>query len=146
MLRIPLITLTLLLFSGCSLFGGSDSSDLDRARANWVRAGISDYNYKLTIGCFCAETGTFDVEVRNGVVVNTTVSSGANSPGGGEGAGKTMDDLFGVLAQAYAQNADEVLVEYIALLGYPTSISIDYVREVSDDEIFYGVDSFERLD
>ena len=109
-----------------------------------MRAGISDYNYKLTVGCFCGEAGTFDVEVRNGVVVNAAPSSGQSS--GGEGAGKTMDDLFGVLTQAYAQNADEVVVEYIALLGYPTSISIDYTRGVSDDEIFYGVDSFERLD
>ena len=100
MLRIPLVTLALLLFSGCSLFGGSDGSELDKARANWARAGISDYNYKLTVSCFCAETGTFDVEVRNGVVVNTTSSSGAISPGGSESAGKTMDDLFGVLAQA----------------------------------------------
>ncbi len=145
MLRIPSITLALILFSGCSLFGGSDSSELDKARANWARAGISDYNYKLTLSCFCGETGTFDVEVRNGVVVTTTPLAGVQFSGGDERVGKTMDDLFGVLAQAYAQNADEVLVEYIALLGYPTSISIDYEREVSDDEIFYGVDSFERL-
>lgn len=146
MLRIPFITLTLLLFSGCSLFGGSDSSELDNARANWARAGISDYNYKLTVICFCGETGRFDVEVRNSVVVNTTRIPGVQSSGGGGSIGKTMDDLFDVLAQAYAQNADQVLVEYAALLGYPTSISIDYVQEVSDDEISYGVDGFERLD
>ena len=86
------------------------------------------------------------MEVRNGVVVNTTPSSGVESSGGGESVGKTMDELFGVLAQAYAQNADEVLVEYTALLGYPTFISIDYNLNVTDDEIFYGVDNFERLD
>ena len=145
MLRIFLITLALILFSGCSLFSSSDGSELDEAQARWARAGITDYNYKLTVSCFCGETGTFDVEVRNGVVVNTTSSSGVHFSGG-ESVGKTMDDLFGVLAQAYAQNADQVLVEYTALLGYPTSISIDYLREVTDDEIFYGVDSFERLD
>ena len=146
MLRVPLITLAFILFSGCSLFGGSDGSELDKARPNWARAGISDYNYKLTVSCFCGEAGTFDVEVRNGVVVNTTPSSGVESSGGGESVGKTMDELFGVLAQAYAQNADEVLVEYTALLGYPTFISIDYNLNVTDDEIFYGVDNFERLD
>ena len=145
MLRIPLITLVLILFSGCSLFNSSDNSELDNARANWTRAGISDYDYKLTVSCFCGNTGTFDVEVRNGVVVNTTPSSGVELSGG-ESVGKTMDDLFGVLAQAYALNADQVLVDYTAVLGYPTSISIDYVQGVSDDEIFYGVDNFERFD
>ena len=143
MIRIPFITLAFILFSGCSLFSSSDNSELDDARARWTRAGISDYNYKLTVSCFCSETGTFDVEVRDGVVVNINPSAGVNSSGG-ESVGQTIDELFAVLAQAYAQNADQVLVEYIALLGYPTSISIDYNQDVTDDEIFYGVDSFER--
>ena len=136
MVRVSAITLALILFSGCSLFNSSDNSELDDARARWTRAGISDYNYELTISCFCGETGTFDVEVRNGAVVSVTPSASI---------GKTMDELFGVLADAYGRNADVTTVSYDALLGYPTSISIDYIRNVSDDELFYGVDSFERL-
>lgn len=135
--RIFLPALSLALLSGCSIFNSSDNSDLDDARERWTSAAISDYIYSLTVSCFCSETGTFEVEVRNGVVVGVTPSASV---------GKTVDELFGVVAQAYAQNADTVTVSYDAELGYPTSITIDYVSDgVSDDEIFYGAENLEPL-
>jgi Family of unknown function (DUF6174) len=64
----------------------------------------------------------------------------------------TMDDLFDVLDEAYANHADVVQVSYDRDLGYPMEISIDpnYGCQnpedncgVSDDEIEYTVKSFQ---
>ncbi len=134
----------LLLFSGCSPFSSSDNSELDDARARWVNTAITDYIYTLTVGCFCAEAGSYDLEVRGGLVVSVTPSKGGFS-GGDDYVGRTIDELFGVLAQAYAQGADDIIVTYDAALGFPVTISIDYILDSSDDEIFYGVRAFERL-
>lgn len=145
MLRVPLITLAFILFSGCSSFGGTDSSELDNARASWARAGISDYDYELTVGCFCFGSGTYLVEVRNSAVANVTPVA-VEIPANSELAEKTVEDLFAVLAGAYAQNAAVVDVNYDGGLGYPLSISIDYNAQTADDEISFAVDGFERLD
>jgi hypothetical protein len=42
-------------------------------------------------------------------------------------------------------DADEVLVTYDATYGFPTSISIDQIKEAVDDEISYQVENFEVL-
>ncbi len=137
MLRIILAGIALVILSGCSVFSSSDNRELDDAREKWTRAGISDYSYSITVSCRCADTGTFDVVVRNDRVVSTTPSASTV---------KTVDELFGVLAQAYAQNAEMITASFDALLGYPTSISIDYALNAVDDEVFYTIENLERLD
>jgi len=54
----------------------------------------------------------------------------------------TVDGLFDVIASANARNAAVLDASYDASLGYPTSISIDYTRNVADDEITYSVSAF----
>ncbi len=144
MRQISLGLLLFLLFSGCSIFSSSDNKELDDARARWTRAGISDYNFVFTITCFCVETGTFDVEVQNNIVVHVT--SLPDSEMVGNEVGKTIGDLFGILAEAYARNADQVTVSYDPALGFPTSIALDYIAEAIDDEVSYGVENFVRAE
>lgn len=143
MARIPIVLAIVLLLSGCSVFGDSDTSDLDVARARWAQAEISDYDYELAVSCFCLGAGTYLVEVRNREVSNVTPIT-VEVPPSTELAEKTIEDLFTELAGAYAQNAAAIEVTYNSGLGYPTSIMIDYNHQTADDEINYIVDNFER--
>ena len=126
---------------GCSIFSSSDRSQLTDAQALWARAEIADYNYLLSVACECLG-GRYDVEVRNQTVVTATPLDG--QPDGSLGE-KTVDDLFSIIVDAIARNAVELDVTYDGGLGYPLSISIDYDRNVIDDEIFYTVEDFERV-
>jgi hypothetical protein len=68
----------------------------------------------------------------------------------------TVENLFDVLDEAYAKHAQTVRVTYDPDLGYPTRVSIDpnfgcqsplpdgKFCTVSDDEMQYTVQSFER--
>lgn len=50
---------------------------------------------------------------------------------------ETIDDLFDMIERA-EKDADEFLVEY-AIEGYPTLISIDWIKEAVDDEMYFQI-------
>jgi len=52
----------------------------------------------------------------------------------------SIDKLFEIIRSAIAKNAYRVDVKYHPTLGYPTQISIDYNKEIADEELFLNVD------
>jgi hypothetical protein len=141
------LILPLILLSGCSLFGDGVDDELEEARRRWVRAEVAHYRFTLTLGCFCLESGPYLIEVQSGEIVAFEPLGEHEIPGDSlDRARLTIDDLFGFISEAFADDADEITVEYDPALGYPTSISIDYVREAVDEEIGYTVSDFVRLD
>jgi hypothetical protein len=56
----------------------------------------------------------------------------------------TIDRLFTQLKSALDE-ADEVATTYDSTYGFPTSISIDQIKQAVDDELFITVDHFEVL-
>ncbi|MEW6241740.1 MAG: DUF6174 domain-containing protein [Chloroflexota bacterium] len=140
-----LIALVLVLFlSACS--GGALQSN----REKWDSQAASHYRFNLSIGCFCPyhEIMPLTVEVQDGQIVSMTDVNGqpvreefrANFE---EAA--TIEGLFAIVEQAASGGADEIKVEYDAAYGFPSSISIDYIKEAMDDEISYHVLNFEVL-
>jgi len=51
----------------------------------------------------------------------------------------TIDGLFDKIQNALDRNAEQLDVTYDPVMGYPTSIAIDYRKQTSDDEISYTV-------
>jgi Family of unknown function (DUF6174) len=118
---------------------------------------VSDYIWSVYVGCFC-DSGTSTVEVVDGKPVDLRVHGEQSSIERDTEHGiipLTMEDLFDVLDEAYAHDAQVVQVTYDPKLGYPTEVSIDpnygcqtplgdgKYCTVSDDEIQYSVKSFE---
>jgi hypothetical protein len=155
--------LVLLVASSCAqadhvgdVAGGGDSpADAAREhRAQWEAAGVSDYTWRIFVGCFCP-VSTSTVQVVAGEPVDLRVDGEPASIKLDQANGfipLTMEELFDVLDEAYAKHAETVQVTYDPDLGYPTDISIDPnyrcqnpddMCGVSDDEIQYTVKSFD---
>ncbi len=142
--RIFIVFVLVLLLSACS--GGSLQSN----REKWDSQAVSHYRFNLSIGCFCPyhEIMPLTIEVKDGQVVSMTDVNGqtvreefrANFE---EAA--TIERLFAIVEEAASGGADEVKVEYDAAYGFPSSISIDYIKEAMDDEISYHILNFEVL-
>jgi len=58
----------------------------------------------------------------------------------------TIDDLLDEIRDATDGTAFSVVADYDADLGYPISVSIDYIEHAIDDEMSFNVSSFQLLD
>ncbi len=163
--RTTLLALALLPLAGCPapaqvdpggelpsgpVFSGSGepsdpSPEFEAARARWSEAGLDAYRMTLQRICFCPMpdyTGPFDVVVRNGAIETVTLEGAAVDVERGE----TVEALFDLIAEAYAQGAESIAVEYDAEWGYPTSVGIDYSTQMADEEIAYRVSDLRPAD
>ncbi len=140
-----------LLLGGCGSRSGTLSqlpTPLEQNEALWHAQGIHSYRYTLQISSFIAPpaTGPAVIEVRDDKTVSITpanpaltfLSSAFNSY-------STIDKLFAVIADAQAQNAATITVNYEAALGYPTFTFIDYSATIADDELSFSVTNFTPL-
>ena len=63
----------------------------------------------------------------------------------------TINKLFAELEKDFASadgsesKADKVTVEYDDTYGFPTTITIDFVEEATDDELYLTISAFEAL-
>ncbi len=153
MLRLALLAAVLVPLAGCPapaetepieppvLPGGPAairSPELDAAMARWEAAELDGYSMTLRRICFCPTpdyTGPFTVAVRDGEVASVTLD-GTAVPAE---RGMSVEDLFDLLEDAYAREAEVVEVTFDEALGYPTAINIDYSSMMADEEIAYGV-------
>jgi hypothetical protein len=58
----------------------------------------------------------------------------------------TVEKLFAVIRHALSAGGHRIEVKYDAALGYPIWADLDPRREVIDDELFFRVTGFRRLD
>jgi hypothetical protein len=136
-----------LLMGACALVGGGDGTraDLEAHRRLWNQQAIDSYAYDLNIGCFCPVFGPVRVFVLADTVANVVPSDTLGRPAPTteqiQFYARTIDDLFGVIENALARNADDLQVTYDAALGYPTRISIDFEKNAVDDEVVYQADN-----
>jgi hypothetical protein len=126
--------------TGCSDLGLDVRSltELERAEARWDRFEPESYVYAVQRICFCLveETGPVRVRVEDGVAVEWTyVVTGDPLPEAARPRFPTVDGLFDILREAYAEDAYDVHVSYDPDLGYPTEFSIDYEEQVADEEL-----------
>jgi len=142
----------LLLFLAIALTAcsGLGQSDFSRNQQKWQDANISHYRFNVFVGCFCAFTQDMPlvVEVKDGEVVSMEYQTGnpiddSNREYFSKFA--TIDRLFSELEADLGGEADNVTVTYDSTHGYPTEISIDFITEAADDELYLTVSAFEAL-
>jgi hypothetical protein len=149
LLLFSLLVLLVLAAAGCGNF--QQGRALSRNRALWESQDITHYRLQLRIGCFCAfmDLMPLSVEVRDGQVVSLLDASGRPVPGDRlemleRYAG--IDKVFELVDQAISGKADKVTVTYDPTYGFPTQVSIDYIKLAVDDELGLQVSNFEVLE
>ena len=142
--------LTLFIALALSACAMGNQSELSTNQQKWQNANISHYHYNLSISCFCvfSQDMPLVIEVQDGEVVSMEYSTGnAIDPSSLEYFQRfsTIDRIFEQLEKDSNGEADEVVVAYDATYGFPNDVMIDYVKEATDDEIWFTVSGFEAL-
>lgn len=120
--------------------------EFEAALAMWRTAGLSDYDYSFTRGCFCPEefVGPYAVSVLQESVAAATFQGtdlfdiDILEIGRYEEIIKTVDDVFAEIELALRE-ADSFTAEYHPALGYPTNVYIDWVANAADEEVGYTI-------
>lgn len=128
----------------------SPASALEQNRLKWADQQISHYRFNVAISCFCAFRSQMPltIEVQDGKIVSIDTADGSPivevTRATFEEAG-TVENLFALIEAAQKSGADELTVVYDATYGFPSQISIDPIKNATDDEISYYVENFEVL-
>ena len=119
-------------------------------RTKWDTAGIVDYRYDLTLGCFCGTERPVKVVVQDSSGVSITNAAGTPIP---------VDDVYYDLYAKYAtveqafdavteelQDPDRVVLEltFDDALGFPTHSLSDYLL-ATDGGLSMAITNFEVL-
>lgn len=149
MKKLILLTLIVIL-TACSI--NPPASEIQTNKTKWENAKIAHYRYNLSISCFCAfmDDMPLSIEVENGALISITTKNGTIVDSSSAFYEmylpySTIDRIFLNLEADLAGKADEVAVTYDPAYGYPTSISIDRIKEAVDDEVSYFVTDFEII-
>lgn len=124
-----------------------EEREFERNLAKWRAAKIEDYRYRLQRSCFCGPDTTRPVliAVLAGIViggVDPVTFEPIEPPRDGF---PTIEDLFEEIRQAI-ETADALDATYDGTLGYPVSVSIDYLENAIDDEMAFDVSEFVLAD
>jgi hypothetical protein len=118
----------------------------ESALSLWQDASVSNYDYSFTRGCFCPEefVGPYAVTVLENSVVAASFQGtdlfdiAILEIGRYEEIVKTVDGVFAEIELALRE-ADSFTAEYDPVLGYPTSVYIDWVENAADEEVGYTI-------
>ena len=146
--RIILLLLAIIL-TACS---SGAKSDYDANLKKWRDSGIDHYRFNLSISCFCPfmDVMHLTIEVQGGEVVSMTTVAGTpvtKSDIQYEFFTRyaTIDRIFTELEAGLNGGADEVIVTYNPVHGFPQQVSVDMIKQAIDDEISLAVLDFESL-
>lgn len=149
---IVLFALFALALAACSAGAqaSGEQTELERNKDKWRDANISHYRFNLHVSCFCAfvENMPLVIEVMNGEIVSMEYQNGKAI----EDVNRELFDRFATIDLIFAEieadlagAADQVTVTYDPTYGFPVDITIDYVEEAIDDELYLTVSNFEPL-
>ncbi len=127
--------------AGCTDLGVDVRSltDLERAEARWEEGRsrwTAGYSYIIERMCYCPieSMGPVHVDVRSPVRRQYS-GTGNPVPPSLEHLFPTVEGLFDILRDAYAEEAHEVRVTYDPELGFPVDFWIDYEEMMADEEL-----------
>ncbi len=125
-----------LLLAACGDGPTAPANRLGEQRALWAAQVLTDYTFDVIKVCFCYFVADVRVTVVGGVITGVTDIATGDALGPDlMKEFRTINGLFDLVQDAYNRNAHEVQVEFDPSRGYPTQISIDYVRMIADDEM-----------
>jgi hypothetical protein len=127
-------------------------ADLAAAKAMWEKSAITNYTYRLEILCFCFfEHGLpITVTVVNGATTSMTWADGTAVTNPDLSFpiftdASTIDRMFARLQQS-RQTSYVTQAVFDGTLGYPTSVSINPVANIADEEVGYKVSGLKEFD
>jgi hypothetical protein len=146
MKRLLLLALTMLV-SACHNDPASPAeSDYRVAAARWQRMRPAGNSYRIDqqVSCFCIWGGNvYEVTVTNGVVTRAVDKQSSAVVATAElGRFRTIDQLFADVASALQVPGALRGASYDPQLGYPSSVSLDPIRNAADDEVLYFTSRF----
>ena len=147
-----IFTLIALVLTACAAGVASGSqTEISQNKDKWHDSNISHYRYELFISCFCVFTEDMPllIDVQDGKVVSMEFQSGKEI----DPALKadlfdkyaTIDRIFAELDADLNGAADVVTAKYDETYGFPTEVTIDFVQEATDDELYLTLSDFEAL-
>ena len=127
-----------------------NQSEIVRNKEKWQDANNTHYRLNLNISCFCVFTQDMPlvIEVMDGKVVSMEYQNGNPIDATNRELFErfsTIDRIFSELEADLAGAADEVTVTYDPTYGFPVEVTIDYVKEAADDELYLTISDFEVL-
>jgi hypothetical protein len=154
-----LLLMLAIVLSACSAIAsaGQPKSEVEQARDKWQAANISHYRFNLSIGCFCVFTQDMPlvIEVKDGQVVSMQYQSGKQVDSNVLdyfNRFTTIDKIFSEIENGFkvesdtpSNKADEVKVTYDETYGFPTQVSVDFIKDAADDELGLTISNFEKL-
>lgn len=146
-MRKLLLTIIVLVLAACS---AGNQTEIEQNQEKWQDANISHYRFNLFIGCFCAFTQDMPlvIEVMDGNVVSMEYQNGKPIDAADLELFErfaTIDRIFSEVEADLAGGAEQVTVSYDPTYGFPVDVTIDYLTEAADDELYLTVSDFEVL-
>lgn len=139
--RIAVFAVTMMSFASCSDDGptGLQRSELQRAEQRWLANGPPKGRYTMLQQriCFCGDYMiTYEVTVIGGVPTRILSPTGLEMPQTMFASFRTVEQMFVELRAGLSTGAVRE-VAYDAETGYPAVVSLDPVRNATDDEVIY---------
>jgi hypothetical protein len=127
--------------AACSSAVGPELESLESARARWEREGFTSYTFVMQRFCFCGHDlhRPVRIDVLDGNVIAAAYVDDGEPLGIPLDEVDTIESLFDEVQAAIDREAHQILAEYDAGLGYPRSVSIDFILEAIDDEMAFSV-------
>jgi hypothetical protein len=134
-----MIIMVALLFLSCTKSG--ENEDLSRNRAIWNSKNLSNYEFTLTVSCFCTEAVAGPHLIK---VVDDTIASVNDKPYDPSTMGLllTIDGLFTYVEKSIERKPYQKNITYNSLYGYPESVYFDFEKTMADEETGYQVTDF----
>lgn len=134
-----LAVVALVLLASCDTLTG-----IMNEKSLWTSLDIQNYDFVYHVSCFCGANGPNPVKlsIRDGVVSSAAPVGTYVGPMPALSTYPTIDSLFVILEKAQRDSPGGVTVDFDPTYHYPTSISIDPVKNAVDDEVTYTVGSF----
>lgn len=133
--------------AACSSAVGPELESLESARARWEAAGVTSYSFVMQRFCFCGHDlhRPVRIDVGSEGVLSAVYVDDGEPLGIPLDEVDTIESLFAEIQDALDRDAHEVLAEYDAGLGYPKSVSIDFILEAIDEEMAFSILEVEEL-
>ena len=143
---ISVIFVMVLVLSACS--GGFA---LEQNREKWEALNFDHYRFTVVVSCFCPFAGAeVTYEVQNGQIVDQAVQAHPDRQFAPDQISEfyqdynTIEKVFTFVERA-TNEADETTIEYDPTYGFPTDISVDWIKEAVDDVVYLTLNNFEPL-